>query len=58
MCLVCLVSLPLLAMHIEGLLYNTIRVASSGAIYESLLNSSWINILKFAKAIPVVHAAL
>ena len=35
MCLVCLVSLPFLAMHIEDLLFKTIKGASSGTISGS-----------------------
>ena len=58
MCLVCLVSLPLLATHKEDLLYNIIRGAYSGTISESLLNNSSINMMKCDKAIPKVHAAL
>ena len=58
MCLVCLVSLPLLAMYIADLLYKTIKVFSSGTMYGSLFNNLWINILKCAKAIPTVYAEL
>ena len=57
-CLIFLVSLPFLAIHISDLLSNIIREPSSGNIHGSLFNSLWINILKFAKASPEVHAAL
>ena len=56
--LVCLLYLPLLAIHIEDLLYNTTRGAFSWTIHGSLFNNLWIKILKCAKAIPSVHAAL
>ena len=56
--LVFLVSLPFLAIHISYILCYTIRGSSSGTISESLFKNSWINILKCAKAIPAVHAAL
>ena len=36
MCLVCLVSLPFLALHIADLLSKTIKVASSGTMSVSL----------------------
>ena len=58
MCRVCLVSLPFLAIQISDLLSNIIRGDSSGTMYGSLLKNSWINIMKCAKAIPTVHAAL
>ena len=58
MCLVCLVSLPLLDIHIEDLLSHIIKGASSGTISGSLFNNSLINILKCDKSIPAVHAAL
>ena len=58
MCLVCLLSLPLLEIHIVDLLSNTIRGGYSGTISGSLLNNSWINILKCDRAIPEVHAEL
>ena len=57
-CLVCFVSLPFLAMHMADLLSKTIKGASFGTMYGSSLNNSWTNILKYAKAIPAVHAAL
>ena len=55
-CLVWLVSLPFLAIHIVDLLSKTIRGASSGTMSGYLLKFSWFNILKYAKAIPAVHA--
>ena len=58
MCLVCLVSLPFLAMHIADLLSKTIKGASFGTIFGSSFKNSWTKILKCAKAIPAVHAAL
>ena len=57
MCLVCLVFLPLLAIHIADLLSKTTRGSYSGTISGSLFKKSWINILKCAKAIPAVHAS-
>ena len=57
-CLVCLVSLPLLVIHISDLLSKTIIGASSGTMSVYLFNHSLINILKCAKAIPAVHTAL
>ena len=39
MFLVCLVSLPFLAIHTSDLLSNIIRGASSGTIYGSLFNN-------------------
>ena len=57
-CLVCLVSLPFLAMQKPDLLYNIIRVACSGTKSVSLFNNSLFVILKCARAIPEVHAAL
>ena len=56
MCLVWLLYLSLLAIHTVNLLSNIIRGDSSGTIYWSLFNNSWINILKGAKSIPPVHA--
>ena len=58
MCMVCLVSLPFLAIQVADLLYKTIKGASYGTIYGLLCSSSWINILKCDKAIPEVHAVL
>ena len=58
MCLVSLVSLPLLTIHISDLLSNTIREDSSGTMPGSLFKNSWINILKYAKAISIVHVTL
>ena len=58
MSLVCLLSLPFLAMHIAGLPSKTIKGASYGTMSGSLFNNARINILKCAKAIPAVHAAL
>ena len=58
MCLVCLVSLPLLVIHIADLLSKTIRGAFYNTISGYLFNNSLINILKCAKAITLVHAEL
>ena len=59
MCLVCLVSLPLLAMHIADLLFKTMKGDSSVTMSRSFFKkNSWIIILKCDKAIPAVHAAL
>ena len=58
MCLVWLVSLPLLAIQTADLLSNIIRGDSSGTISVYLFYNSWINTLKCAKDIPAVHAAL
>ena len=58
MCLVCLVSLPLLDIQIADWLSNIIWGASSGTISESLFNTSWINILKCDEDISAVHATL
>ena len=58
MWLIFLVSLPFIAIHITHLLYKTIRGASYGTISGSLFNNSWINTLKFAKAISAVHYSL
>ena len=57
-CLVCLVSLPFLSIQTADLLSNIVRGASYGTTYESLFKNSWIYILKCAKVIPEVHAAL
>ena len=56
--LVCLVSLPCLAIHTAELLSDIFSGASSNNITVSLLNNSLINILKYAKGIPSVHAEL
>ena len=56
MCLVCLVSLPFLAMHIEDLVSKAIKGDYSGTMSGSLFSKSWINTLKCAKVIPEVHA--
>ena len=53
--LVCLVSLPFLAIHIIDFLSNLIRGASSETMSGSLFNNSWIYIQKCAKSIPAVH---
>ena len=58
MCLVCLVSLPLLSIQKTYFLSNIIRGASSVNVSGSLFNNSWINILKCDKYIPEVHATL
>ena len=58
MCIICLVSLSLLAIHIADLISNIIRCASSISIYGSFFYNSFINILIFSKAISVVQAAL
>ena len=58
MCLVCLLSFPLLYIHTSDLLSNIIRGAAYGTIFGSLVNNSLINILKCSKEIPAVHAAL
>ena len=58
MCLVCLVYLPLLAIHIEYLISNITRGASYGTISGYLFNNLLINTLKRAKSIPVLHSAL
>ena len=58
MCLVCLVSLPFLAMHMADLLSKTIKGYSFGTMSGSSLNNSLTNILQCAKAIPEVHAEL
>ena len=58
MCLVCLVSLPFLSMHISDLLSKTIKGASFRTISGYSFNNSWTNIMKCAKVIPVVRAAL
>ena len=58
MCLVCLVSLQLLAIHIADLPPNIIIGASSVTISGSLFNNSLINNLDFAKVAPEVHASL
>ena len=58
MCLVCLVYLPFLAMHIADLLSKTTKGASSGTMSVYLFNNSLINIMKCAKAIPILHATL
>ena len=57
-CMLCLVSLPVLAMHIEDLPSKTIKGASYGNMSGSYFSNSRINILKCAKAIPAMHAAL
>ena len=57
-CLVCLVSLPILAIHIANLISNIIIRASSETLSGSLFKNSWINIMKCAKSIPVLHAEL
>ena len=56
MCLVFLVSLPFLAIHISYLISYIIIWSDSGTIPGSLFNNSWIKIMIFAKAIPLVHA--
>ena len=43
MCLVCLIYLPLLAIHIEDLLSNTFKGDSSGTMSVYLFKNSWIN---------------
>ena len=58
MCLLCLVSLPLLDLKTSDLLSNIIRGSFYGTISGSLFNNSQINIMKCATAIPVVHTAL
>ena len=58
MCLLWLVSLPLLEIHTTYLLSNITRRASYGTISGSLFNNSWIYILKCSKDIPAVHASL
>ena len=58
MCLVCLVSLKLLAIHISYLPSKTTKGASSGTMYGYLLRNSWIDMMKCAKSIPAVHASL
>ena len=58
MCLVCLLYLPFLARHKVDFLSNIIIGDASGTIYESLFKNSVIKILKYAKSIPAVHAAL
>ena len=58
MCLVCLLSLSLLAIKTADLISKIIRGSSPGTIYGSLFNNSLINILKYAKAITAVHVAL
>ena len=58
MCLVCLVYLTFLAIHTADFLFNVIRGDSSGTISVSLFKNPWINILKIAKAVPAMHAAL
>ena len=58
MCLVRLVSLLLLAMQIDDLLSNIIRDACYIITYVSLFMNSLLNILKYDRAITVVHATL
>ena len=58
MCIVWFLSLPILSIHTSYFLSNIIIGSSYGTIYGSLLKNLWINILKCAKAIPEVHAAL
>ena len=57
-CLMSLVSLPILAIHTAEFLTNIIRGASSGNLSGLLFRNSWINNLKCDIAIPAVHAAL
>ena len=57
-CLVCLVSILLLAIQKADLLPNTIKWSSSGDISGSLFKNSLINTLKCAKVITAVNAAL
>ena len=56
--LVCLISLPFLAIHIAYLLSKTISGSYPGIMSGSLLNSSFINILNCAKSITAVHDVL
>ena len=58
MCLICLVSLTLLAIHTAELIHNIIRGTDSGTISGSLYKNSWINILKCDKSMPAVNDAL
>ena len=58
MCLVCLLSLPILAIHTADFLSNIVRVDYSVTIYVSLFKNSRLNILKCAKVISAAHAAL
>ena len=58
MCLVGLVSLPLLYMQIADLPSNIMRGACSGTTYGSLFNNLLFIILECARSIPAVHAAL
>ena len=55
---VCLMSLPLLAIQVADLPSNIIRDACYGTISVSFFRNSLFSILKFARAITVVHAAL
>ena len=57
-CLVCLVSLPFLAMHMADFLSKTNKGASLGTMSGSSFNNLLTYILKCAKAIPAVHATL
>ena len=58
MCLMWLVSLPLLAIKISDLISNIMGVDCSGTASGSLLNNSLFRILKFARDIPALHYAL
>ena len=57
-CLVWLLSLPLLSIQSVDLLSNISRVYYSGTIYGYLFNNSWIDILKCVKSIPTVNSEL
>ena len=57
-CPVCLFSLPFLFVHTADFISNIMRGAYSGTTYVSLFLRSLFNILKCAKAITEVNAAL
>ena len=55
-CIVCLVSLPLLAVHIADFIFNIMIDDYSGTKSGSVLNNSLFSILKCSRAINPVHA--
>ena len=56
--MVCLVFLPLLAIHTSDFPSNIIRCACYGPISGSMLISSILIIIKFHRSITAYHAAL
>ena len=58
MCLVCFVSLPVLAIQIDDSISNITRIAYYGTTSGSLFNNLLFSILKCTSAIIAVRSAL